>query len=198
MRNPSPTHPFALKCSVWRAELDDQTFCWFSADVMLRFTLLFTPGGPQGKLHHYTSVSSLFIISRCMTSPERKEKSGLFSKCFSGSTSVRLYCPVSTAFACTSAGGFYAVLIGAATLVSYLTRTEYGRLKVCPAVSSCMFQLQTLCWICICILIPASLAIIWFFIHHTCKAEHLLERREKCLPLLMCILYPESCFSVLW
>lgn len=66
------------------AELENHTFCWFSADVMLRFTLPFTPGESQSKLHHYTSISSPFIISHCRRSPKRKKikikKSGLFSK----------------------------------------------------------------------------------------------------------------------
>lgn len=56
------------------AELENHTFRWFFADLMLRFTLPFTPGESQSSLHHYTSISSPFIISHRRRSHEREKK----------------------------------------------------------------------------------------------------------------------------
>lgn len=149
-----------------RVELENHTFCWFFADLMLRFTLPVTPGESQSNLHHYTSTSSPFIISHCRRSHRRGKKK---AECLANAAQGRLLSDsVAQRPRCSlappQAGGFYAVLIGSATFVSL-----EGHFKVWPVVSGCRFELQTLCWTCICVVITVSLGSIWLFINQTCK-----------------------------
>lgn len=174
------------------AELENHTFRSFFADLMLRFTLPFTPGESQSNLHHYTSISSPFIISHRRRSHEKEKKeSRMFSKRCSGSTSVSVVQRPRCSLAPPLAGGFYAVLIGSAIFVSL-----GGHVKVCPAVSGCRFELQTRCWTCICVVITASLGSIWLFINQTRKLNILWNAGKKvshqwCVSSILM-------FSILW
>lgn len=143
---------------------------------MLRFTLPVTPGESQSNLHHYTAISSPFIISHCRRSHEREKKK---AECLANAAQGRLlsdsvaqhsWCSLAPPLA----GGFYAVLIGSATFVSLV-----GHFKVCPAASGCRFELQTLCWTCICVVITVSLGSIWLFINQTHKLNILWDTGKK-------------------